>query len=184
MFRIRNQAGTEMREIAVSDAKSRICLILFQPPMKAVARIKKALRGNISISRLPFELVRRVAENARRSGERRDMHSIEASPARLSPEFSHLSPDTLLEHFRNRDTPKLWALNAAKAADLQPRLFPEETARLIQAADTIANDNTWEVGGFGAIKFDRENYWRCDPLTGKDWGLAHHSEIEIYTPGG
>ncbi|HTH51520.1 MAG TPA: alginate lyase family protein, partial [Pyrinomonadaceae bacterium] len=44
--------------------------------------------------------------------------------------------------------------------------------------------NTWEVGGFGEIKFDWANYWRCDPLTGQDWGLEYHADIPIYTAGG
>src|SRR5262249_53010564 len=59
-----------------------------------------------------------------------------------------------------------------------------ETATLIAAADKIVDENTWEVGGFGEIKFDQPNYWRCDPLTSVEWPLAYHADLPIYTPGG
>jgi hypothetical protein len=149
--------------------------------MHPFARIKKALRGNVPLTAVAKELVRLARVRSHQRRERREMDSIDAAPARLSAEFARLSPQDLQQYFLNRKHPRLWASDVAEA---QKREFHVETTELIAAAEKIVDENTWEIGGFGEIKFDQPNYWRCDPLTGYDWRLDYHADVPIYPPGG
>jgi hypothetical protein len=148
--------------------------------MHPITRIKKALRGNVPLSAVALELLRKVRVRGGQRRERREMDAIDAGPARLTAEFARLSSEELLAHFRVRTSPRLWA---NEVGEIQRREFPAETEELLAAAARIVAENTWEVGGFGEIKFDRPNYWRCDPLTGSDRGLDYHADVPIYTPG-
>jgi hypothetical protein len=149
--------------------------------MQPFARIKKGLRGNVPLTAVAMELVRKARVRAQHHRERAEMETIDAAPARLTAEFTRLSPEDLLAHFRERQNPRLWAIEVEA---IQRREFPAETDELIEAAERIAGHDGWEVGGFGEIEFDGPNYWRCDPLTGADWGLDYHADVPIYTPAG
>ena len=151
--------------------------------MHLIARIKKALRGNVPLTAVAREVARlgRVRLSQRR--ERRQMDAIDTAPARLDAEFARLGAEDLRAHFRTRTTPRLWA-GIRDIGDVQRSEFPVETSELLAAADKIVTENAWEVGGFGEIRFTQPNYWRRDPLTGTDWGLNYHADVPIYTSGG
>jgi uncharacterized heparinase superfamily protein len=86
----------------------------------------------------------------------------------------------LLDHFRGRPY-SLFGFADAGAVELY---FPGETARLASTAAKIADQTTWELAGFGEIKFGAEYLWRSDPLTQQDWGLDYHADIVVYREGG
>src|SRR4051812_46142893 len=106
--------------------------------MNPVNRIKKALRGNVPLSAVVLELLRKTRVRSSQARERREMDAIDAAPARLTAEFAGLSPEELLAHFRKRQNPRLWASDSL--GEIQRSEFPAETDELIVAAERIAVD--------------------------------------------
>jgi hypothetical protein len=151
--------------------------------MITFANIKRMLRGEVSVRTAALEVLRRVRAALSRRRELAGLATLDRQPARLRPDFAHLSPPELLEHFRSRQTPEFFpgfAAGAQQTAALQQELFPDESAELINQAKRIANDHCWPLLGFGEKCFGvGEIDWNLDPLSGYDWPLAHHAEINL-----
>jgi hypothetical protein len=151
--------------------------------MITFANIKRMLRGEVSVRTAALEMLRRVRAALARRRELAGLATLDRQPARLRADFAHLSPPELLEHFRSRQTPEFFpgfAGGAQQTAALQQELFPDETAELINQAKRIANDHCWPLLGFGEKCFGvGEIDWNLDPLSGYDWPLAHHAEINL-----
>ena len=130
-----------------------------------------------------LEALRRMRASFARRSERSGLAALDRQPARLRADFARLSPPELLEHFRARQTPEFFpgfAAGAQETAALQQELFPDETTELINQAKRIANDHCWPLLGFGEKCFGvGEIDWNLDPLSGYDWPLAHHAEINL-----
>jgi hypothetical protein len=140
-------------------------------------------RGDIALTDLPLEALRRRKAANRQKEERRDLENIAQAPARLTAEFASISAVELLTHFRERNL-SFFPANVEHAAKLQHELFPAETKQLIAAADAIAKESRWELAGLGTFEFNAENFWRRDPITCKDWGLDYHGVVATYQNDG
>jgi len=147
-------------------------------------KLKTLLRGDVSLADLPREALRRKKAANRQKQERRDLDKIANEPARLAARFAGLSNAELLTHFRERDISFFQTCNLAETARLQYDLFPTETAALIAAAGAIVNGAHWELAGLGAFEFRGDNFWRRDPITGKDLGLDYHADVVPYANDG
>ena len=149
--------------------------------------IRTMFRGRVPLVELPRELIRRKRSAVRQKIERRDHEMIDKTPARLAPAFSSLSPADLRTQFRDRTVsffPFPGDIDTERIKDLHLQRFPEETKRVIEAADRIVHESSWELSGLGSFTFNVENYWRCDPLTGKDWGREFHADVVVYEEDG
>jgi hypothetical protein len=146
------------------------------------SKIRTIFRGDVRFVNLPQEALRRRKAVKKRKVERGNLGRINKSPARLTPEFGSLTPAELLVHFRERKT-TFFGIGGAderdRIAKLQSELFPVETGQLIESATRIVRHSNWELAGFGPLEFNVENVWRCDPLSGKDWSVEFHADIEI-----
>ena len=151
--------------------------------MITLSKIKRMLRGEVSMRTAALETLRRTRAALVRRRERANLSAIDRQPARLGEEFVHLSPADLLAHFRSRQSPEFFpgfAAGAQQTAALQQDLFPDETTELISRAKRIANDHCWALLGFGEKCFGvGEIDWNLDPLSGFDWPLTHHAEINL-----
>jgi hypothetical protein len=146
------------------------------------SKIRTAFRGRVPLSRLPQEALRRKRLSGHLRSEKRDLDKIAATPARLSLNFGSLSEAQRLEHFRRRERPCLWP-----GIDSDGRIYGPaagESERSQAAAREIIRNSTWELAGFQSLRFDTENVWRRDPISGHDWGLGHHPEIELFRADG
>lgn len=153
--------------------------------MNISSKIKTVFRGDVSIADLPREFLRRKKAADRQKSERRDLDKINDSPARLSAQFSSLSPAELLSHFHERNVSFFpFSNDLERIKDLHLQLFPDETLRLIESANCIVRESKWELAGLESFEFKAENFWRCDPITGKDWGLEYHADVVIYKQDG
>jgi Heparinase II/III N-terminus/Heparinase II/III-like protein len=153
------------------------------PEMNLIVKIKRMLRGEVSVRTAAFEVLRRVRAARQLRRERADMAILDQQPAYLLQDFARLSPTELLAHFRSRETPDFFpgfALSGKGTAALQHRLFPRETGDLLVEANRIANEHCWPLLGFGEKCFGMgEVDWNLDPLSGFDWPLAHHAGINL-----
>ena len=152
------------------------------------AKIRRMLRGEVSVRTAALETVRRIRAALDRRRERASLSLIGRQPARLSQEFARLSFPDLLAHFRSRQTPEFFpgfAAGAQQTAALQQELFPDESTELVNQAKRIANEHCWALLGWGEKCFGAgEIDWNLDPLSGYDWPLAHHAEISLIRDDG
>lgn len=93
-----------------------------------------------------------------------------------------MSASELLDHFRNRRTPKFLpgcdALSQT-TANLQRSLFPFETAQLLERATRIADEHCWPLLGYGEKGFGRKIEWLRDPLSGVLWTQDYHADVQL-----
>jgi Heparinase II/III-like protein/Heparinase II/III N-terminus len=156
--------------------------------MITFAKIKRMLRGEVSVRTAALEALRRLRNSLERRRERAGLATLDRRPARLCPEFARLSPPELLEHYRARQSPEFFpgfAAGAQQTAALQQELFPEKTTELTSHAKRIANEHCWPLLGFGEKCFGvGEIDWNLDPLSGYDWPLVHHAQINLFRDDG
>ncbi len=159
-------------------------LSLIPHPSSLIPKIKRALRGEVDARTVALEALRRGRVSLRRRRERALLDQLDRRPARLSPQYARLSRRELLEHFRGRTTPQflpgLDASNLAATARLQRELFPTETDELLRAAARITTNHRWPLLGYGEKDYGAaEINWLRDPLTGSEWPLDYHADINL-----
>ncbi len=143
-------------------------------------KVRTIFRGEVPLAALLRELGRRSALANHRRTERKQIDAIGDAPPRLAQAFSAASEAELLIHFRDRKE-SVFAINSSDDPSiyLQQNLFPDETDALLRTADRIVSGNSWELAGFGTIKFESPNLWRTDPLGSKDWGMEYHADVVV-----
>ena len=152
--------------------------------MNLLNRIKKSLRGGVSLNLLVSEAFRRQRAQIEGRRERSELEKIGKSPARLNADFAPLAAKDLLNHFKNRTAPSLFGGNLTEIARLEAEFFDAETEILLAAAKNIVENKKWSLLGFGEMDFGAENVWRRDPLSGIDWGLDYHRDLKLSKPDG
>ena len=150
-------------------------------PSAFILALRRALRGEVDARTLALEAWRRSRAARDRRRERESLERLTNSPARLRSEISRLSPSELLDHFRNRTTPKFLPgfSTLSKTANLQRHLFPFETAQLLEKSARIADERAWPLLGYGEKCFGAKIEWLRDPLSNVLWPLDYHADVEI-----
>jgi hypothetical protein len=155
--------------------------------MRGISAINRMLRGEVSAGTAALEAVRRVNARLLRRREQRQLAQLNRQQARLTPEFTRLSRAQLLEHFRARTSPKFFPgfVNTIDTASLQKELFPYETDQLLVVAKRIADVHCWSLLGFGEKCLGSpEINWTQDPLSGVDWPLDYHADVNLFRGDG
>lgn len=150
--------------------------------MKIFSRVRKALRGDVDARMVAQEAARRARGTLEQRREQAQLDELSKQPARLREEFARVRAADLLAHFRSRVRPKFFPgfADAKSTANLQRRLFPNETAQLIARANRMVDEHCWPVLGFGEKCFGPEEIqWSRDPLSGFDWPLEYHADIDL-----
>ena len=145
------------------------------------------LRGEVSAGTATLEAVRRVNAGLIRRREQRQLAQLNRQQARLTPEFTRLSRAQLLEHFRARSSPKFFPgfVNTIETASLQKESFQHETDQLLVVAKRITDGHCWSLLGFGEKCFGTpEINWTRDPLSGVDWPLDYHADVNLFRGDG
>jgi len=168
----------------VSRAQAKSIVSNAKHSMTFLGKIRKLFRGNVRFHDLPREALRRKKVIAHQKQERRDLEKLQNLPARLTNQFASFPPAELLTHFRERNVSFFSVTELEHIGKLQSEQFPDETALLIANADAIAKESGWELAGLGELEFNAANFWRCDPITGKDWGLEYHADVVTYSGDG
>lgn len=147
---------------------------------------RRVLRGEISASVAARELLRRGRAVIDRRRERRMLDQLSSQATELRREYQSLSSADLLKYFRERNSPSF--LPGIEQHDstvkLQRQLFPEETPRLLAAAQSIALRHRWPLLGFGEQDFGESINWNRDPVSGRLWPLDYHADISLWHKDG
>ena len=140
--------------------------------MAVLTKIKRALRGDVKLTTVALEAIRRSRVSLHEKKERASIGEEAKTQASLLPPYSGMSADELLAHFRGQREAKLFdAPTAPDATD-------------IAAADAIVNSHSWPLLGFGEKSFGREIQWTRDPLSNYVWPLDYHRDIKLMRDDG
>jgi Heparinase II/III N-terminus/Heparinase II/III-like protein len=140
------------------------------------------LRGEVSARVAALEAARRVRTANERRRERAQLAALDQQPARLREEFARIRASDLLAHFRSRVKPKFLPgfQYVARTAELQQTLFPAQTAKLLASAQRIVDLHAWPLLGFGESSFGTNDVqWNRDPLSGFNWPLDYHADLNL-----
>ncbi len=147
--------------------------------MSIIRKIRRAIRGEVSPRTALLESARRTQLARQRRGERARLQQQAKETARLSANFSDLSPESLLAHFQTRPEPHFFpGLDKSLHSFVAPlqHLSPEDTATLIESADRITDKHEWPLLGLFDHTFIS---WRRDPISGYEWPRDLYSEINL-----
>jgi hypothetical protein len=144
--------------------------------------VRSLLGGRVTFGQATREAFRRGRAAVRSRRERAMLDQLASRTATLLPEFQDISSSELLNHFRERSTPSfLSGFQLADSTALRQReLFPDETGRLIEAAQTIVQAHRWPLLGLGEKEFGSPIDWHRDPLSGRIWPLDYHADIPLW----
>ena len=148
--------------------------------MITVDKLKRMLRGDVSARTVVLEALRRTRVLRARRREREQLAQL-AQPARLGEAFARMTASELLAHFQSRATPQFFpGFDSTETAELQRTLFPKETTQLLAQATKISDEHCWPLLGFGEKCFGAgEIDWNLDPLSGFDWPITFHADINL-----
>lgn len=133
--------------------------------MAVLNKIKRAIRGEVKLTTVALEALRRSRVSLQQRKERAGLDRDE--PLSLTPAFARMSADELLAHFRGE-----------RAAKFIRGLLESETAD-ITSADRIVDSHSWPLLGFGEQRFSKEIEWTRDPLSNYAWPLDYHRDIKL-----
>src|ERR1044071_855002 len=119
--------------------------------MAVLNKIKRAVRGEVKLTTLVLEALRRSQASLDQRKERASLDADE--PLMLAAAFERMSADELLAYFRGE-----------RHARFIDGFFEREPAD-IASADRIVDDHSWPLLGFGEQCFRKEIQWTRDPLT-------------------
>ena len=138
--------------------------------MAVLNKIKRAVRGEVKLTTVALEALRRSRASLQQRKERAGLDGDE--PLSLTPAFARMSADELLAHFRG-----------ARAAKFPDDFLESETADLT-SADLIVDSHSWPLLGFGEKSFGKEIQWTRDPLSDYAWPLDYHRDIKLIRSDG
>ncbi len=119
-----------------------------------------------------------------RGRERVALERLSREPIRLKVECHYLSPEALLERFRQRQLCLFKGFsNAPATAQLQKKHFPAATSELVRSADRILQ-HRWPMLGFGEKNFDTPVNWLKDSVMDRVWPTDFHGDIVLQPAGG
>ena len=152
--------------------------------MSITHKIRRALRGEVGLRTAVLEAGRRGLVALRRRGERAALGGRAAKPgeapprARLAPEFARLNGAELLEHFRTRAEPRLFAgFEEAESAGGGEHLASKAQEILAEAREVVGH--RWPLLGYGVREFGERVEWLCEPVSGVRWPLDFHADVVL-----
>jgi hypothetical protein len=146
--------------------------------LSITSRIKRALRGRVPLRAAALEAGRRAFVAVRRRGERAALSKgepgAEVARARLAPEFARMGGAELLEHFRTRSEPRLFAGFEEAGRDYLP---PKRDELEAEARALVAH--RWPLLGYGVREFGARVDWLREPASGVRWPLGFHGDVRL-----
>jgi hypothetical protein len=130
-------------------------------------KIKRAVRGDLKPKPVVLEAMRRARVWNQIRKERESLDRINTEVPKL---WLPKDPAEQLAHFRTRVEPRFFA-GFTKHTQHQ--------TELLKVADQIVDTHSWELLGFGLKNFGKEIEWCRDPLSGFQWPLDYHRDIQL-----
>jgi len=168
--------------------------------MAVLKKIKRAVRGEVKLTTVALEAIRRSRVALQQRKERASVADHCDEPAVLLAPFSRMSADELLVHFQGTREARFFSgFAGSKTVELQRRLFPNQIAELMASANRIVDGQCWPLLGFGEKCFGKSHHrdtknteiaqrrqieWNRDPLSNHVWALDYHRDIKLVRTDG
>jgi Heparinase II/III-like protein/Heparinase II/III N-terminus len=149
--------------------------------MAVLNKIKRAVRGEVKLTTVALEAIRRTRVSLQSRKERASLSKIEL--AWLSAPISRLSDEELLRSVRGDQAGKFFS-GFSVNVEAHRTLFPAQTAELIAFATRIVDEHCWPLLGFGEKCFGKEIEWARDPLSNYVWPLDYHRDVKLMRADG
>src|ERR1700754_82303 len=137
--------------------------------MSVIKKFKRAVRGEISPTTATLEILRRTRQSLNSRKELSLLKNKARQRARFLPAFARMSPDELLAHFKQRKSPSFFVGFVTQPA----------SSDLVEQARRITDTHRWALLGFGEKDFGEKIDWCLDPLSGLQWPLDYHRNINL-----
>ena len=124
--------------------------------MAVLKKIKRAVRGDVKLTTVALEAIRRIRVAIR---DRRERALVENN-ALLKPRIRRIKADARFLNFDYHDTPEV-----------------------IASADRIV-ESCWPLLGLGEKCFGKDIQWTRDPLSNYVWPLEYHRDIQLIRSDG
>ena len=155
--------------------------------MSIARKIKRALRGNVTLGAATLEAGRRARVALRLRRERARLEGVEkngvAARARLARDFERMSDAELLAHFRARAAPRFFQgfdeAAEAVAREEARALSREEFTETLEEAREIVDRHAWPLLGYGVLEFGEQVDWLREPVSGARWPLEFHCDVRL-----
>lgn len=143
-------------------------------------KIGRALRGRVSWRAVLLEAGRRGVVAARRRGERaawsKGHRGGEPTQARLAPEFARMGGAGLLEHFRTRESPRMFE-GFEEGEGARDYSLVQSTELQAEAREVVGH--RWPLLGYGVREFGGRVDWLREPASGVRWPLGFHGDVRL-----
>lgn len=160
-------------------------LLVNWPPLSINEKIRRALRGRVGLRAGLLEAGRRGVVAVRRRSERaallKGKSGVEVSRARLAPVFARMGGAELLEHFRTRASPRLFA--GFEEVEAAREYFSGKRAELDAEARAVVG-HCWPLLGYGVREFGARVDWLREPASGVRWPLGFHGDVRLVREDG
>ena len=100
----------------------------------------------------------------------------EGTRARLAKEFARMDGAELLEHFRTRESPRLFA---GFEDDESARVYLSTKRAELKAEAREVVEHRWPLLGYGVREFDATLDWLREPASGVRWPLGFHGDVAL-----
>jgi hypothetical protein len=143
-------------------------------------KIRRALRGRVGPRAAVLEAGRRGVAAVRRRGARAALSNgksgVEVTRARLAPEFARMGGAELLEHFRTRESPRLFkGFEEVEGA----RGYLSSKRDELEAGAREVVEHRWPLLGYGVREFGARVDWLREPASGVRWPLGFHGDVRL-----
>lgn len=138
--------------------------------MAVLRKIKRAIRGEVKLTTVAREVLRRIFASIHERMERSG--TFDNEPLALNSPFARMSENELLAHFRGTRQVTLFDV------------FPSASNETIASANRIVEEHCWPLLGFGERCFGKPIQWTRDPLSSYVWPLDYHRDIKLLRSDG
>jgi len=146
--------------------------------LSVTKKIKRALRGRVPVRAAVLEAGRRAVVAVRLRGERAASADGQAGGglvrARLARGFERRSEAELLEHFRGRESPRLF-----EGFEEEGSAYISSRREEFEAEASAVVAHRWPLLGYGARELGAEVDWLREPASGVRWPLGFHGDVRL-----
>ena len=138
--------------------------------MAVLKKIKRAIRGEVKLTTVAREVLRRIFDLVHERMERSG--SFDNEPLALNNPCARMSENELLAYFQGTRQVKFFDA------------FPPASSETIASANRIVDEHCWPLLGFGERCFGHPIQWTRDPLSNYVWPLDYHRDIKLLRSDG
>ena len=147
--------------------------------MAVLKKIKRAIRGEVKLTTVAREALRRSLASQQQKKERELVANGRSERATLLAPYSQMTAERLLDHFKGERATKFFSGFERRAVDFYNEEFSADALVLNSSAHRIVASHIWPLMGCIERNFGKRIQWTIDPLSLNQWPLDYHRDIKL-----